>query len=135
MKQLTASAALTAVLVASTVFGAGVANARGSRGIITGRIMECAPGPIVASPPAPEPVPQPETVTLYRDGKVYESMRVALPEHLPWDGTFTFSVPPARYEIVSSYQHRERWVDLVAGARDVVNFNTFACPMLQSSPR
>ncbi len=135
MKQLTVSVVLATVLVGGTAFGAGVANAQGSRGTITGRIMECAPGPVVASPPAPEPMPHPETVTLYRDGAVYQSKRVALPVHLPWDGTFTFIVPPARYEIVSSYQHRVQWVNLAAGAHDVVNFNTFACPMLQSLRR
>jgi hypothetical protein len=128
MKKLTSMVAITA-LGAGTLLGAGVASAQGASGIITGRVMECAPGPVVASPPAPEPKPQPLVVTLYRNGAVYSTKRVALPEHLPWSGTFTFSVPPARYEVVSSYQHRERWVDLSAGAREVVNFNTFACPL------
>jgi hypothetical protein len=68
-------------------------------------------------------------LTLYRNGVLYQTKRVALPERLPWDGTFTFVLPPARYEIVSSYQHRVRWVDLSPGARAVVNFNTFACPL------
>jgi hypothetical protein len=128
MKKLTSMAAVT-VLGAGTLLGVGVASAQGSRGIITGRVMECAPGPVVASPPAPEPKPQPLVVTVYRNGEVYSTKHVALPEHLPWNGTFTFSVPPARYEVVSSYQHRERWVDLSAGSREVVNFNTFACPL------
>jgi hypothetical protein len=129
VKKLTSVVALTAVLVAGGAIGVGVAGAQGARGIITGRVMECAPGPVVASPPAPEPKPQPVVVRLYRNGVVYQSKRVALPVRLPWDGTFTFNVPPARYEVVSSYQHRDQWVDLSAGARDVVNFNTFACPL------
>lgn len=129
MKKLTSIVAIAAVLIAGSAIGAGVASAQGRRGIITGRVMECAPGPVIASPPAPEPKPQPVVVTLYRAGAVYQTKRVALPVRLPWNGTFTFNVPPARYEVVSSYQHRDQWVDLSAGARDVVNFNTFACPL------
>jgi hypothetical protein len=129
VKKLTSIVALAALLIAGVAMGSGVASAQGSRGVITGRVMECAPGPVVASPPAPEPKPQPLTVTLYRDGALYQAKRVALPEHSPWDGRFSFSVPAARYEVVSSYQHRERWVNLSAGGRDVVNFNTFACPL------
>ncbi|HEY1763156.1 MAG TPA: hypothetical protein VGG17_11250 [Acidimicrobiales bacterium] len=129
MKKLTSIAAVAVILGTGTLLGAGVASAQGSRGIITGRVMECAPGPVVASPPAPEPKPQPLTVTLYRNGAAYHTKRVVLPERLPWNGTFTFSVPAGRYEVVSSYQHRERWVDLSSGAREVVNFNTLACPL------
>ncbi|HWD95767.1 MAG TPA: hypothetical protein VG246_05040 [Acidimicrobiales bacterium] len=129
MKKLLSIAALTVAVLMGTVVGVGVANAQGSRGLITGRVMECAPGPVVASPPAPEPKPAPLTVTLYRNGTKYQSKRVALPVRLPWDGTFSFSVPPNRYEVVSSYQHRVRWVDLAAGGDEVVTFNTFACPL------
>lgn len=129
MKKLTSMMAITVVLGAGTLLDVGVASAQGYRGMITGRVMECAPGPVVASPPAPEPKPQSLVATLYRNGMVYSTKHVALPEHLPWSGTFTFSVPPARYEVVSSYQHRERRVDVSAGSRVIVNFNTFACPM------
>ena len=129
MKKLTSLVALAVVLGTGTLLGAEVAGAQGSRGIITGRVMECAPGPVVASPPAPEPKPQPLTVTLYRNSAAYQTKRVTLPERLPWNGTFTFRVPAGRYEVVSSYQHRERWVDLSWGAREVVNFNTLACPL------
>jgi hypothetical protein len=129
MKKLTSIMALVGFLVVGAGWGVVTADAQGSRGIITGRVMECAPGPIVASPPAPAPTPQPLTLSLYRNGVLYQTKRVALPERVPWDGTFTFDVPAARYEIVSSYQHRVRWVNLSAGARVVVNFNTFACPL------
>jgi hypothetical protein len=129
---MTKSISMVAIAIglgAGALLSAGAANAQGSRGVITGRVMECAPGPVVASPPAPAPKPQPLVVTLYRNGVVYSTKQVPLPAHVPWSGTFTFSVPPARYEIVSSYQHRERWVDLSAGARAVVNFITMACPL------
>ena len=129
MKKLTSAVAIAVVLGTGTLLSAGVASAQGSRGVITGRVMECAPGPVVASPPAPEPKPQPLVVTLYRNGTVYSAKRITLPEHVPWDGTFTFSVPPARYEVVSTYQHRDRWVVVSAGARDVVIFTTGACPL------
>ena len=129
MKTLTSIVALIAVLGTGVVAVADVASAQTARGTITGKVMECAPGPVVASPPAPEPKPQPVTVTLYRNGVAYQSKRVALPVHLPWDGTFTFTVPPARYEIISSYQHRVRWINLSPGRHEVVNFNTGACPL------
>ncbi len=120
---------MSATLIAGVVIGAGVASAQASRGVITGRVMECAPGPIVAMPPVPEPTPRPDVVSLYRDGVLYRSLSIAFPAHVPFSGTFSFSVPPARYEVVSSYQHRTSWVDLAAGAHDVVIFRTFACPM------
>lgn len=129
MTKFTSVASIAVGLAVVTLFGTGIASAQSSRGTITGRVMECAPGPIVASPPAPEPKPQPLSVTLYRNGMVYATKQVVLPEHVPWSGTFSFTVPPARYEVVSSYQHRERWVDLSAGAHAVVNFTTFACPL------
>jgi hypothetical protein len=125
----TSTVSLVAIVVASLAVGAGAASAQGARGVITGRVMECAPGPVVASPPAPKPKPQAVTVTLYRNGAAFLTKRVALPARLPWDGTFTFSVPPARYEVISSYQHRVRWVNLAAGGHDVVTFTTGACPL------
>jgi hypothetical protein len=48
MKKLTSLVALAVVLGTGTLLGAEVAGAQGSRGIITGRVMECAPGPVVA---------------------------------------------------------------------------------------
>jgi hypothetical protein len=131
MKKLTSMATIAIILSVGTLcgVGVGVASGQGSRGVITGRVMECAPGPVVASPPAPEPKPQPLVVTLYRNGVVYSTKHVALPQHLPWDGAFTFNVPPARYEVVSSYQHRDRWVNVAAGAHEVVIFPTGACPL------
>jgi hypothetical protein len=120
---------VVATLIAGAAIGAGVASAQVARGVITGRVMECAPGPVVASPPAPEPKPQPLTVSLYRNGTLFQSKHVPLPVRLPWTGSFTFNVPPARYEVVSSYEHRTHWVDLVAGAREVVNFTTLVCPL------
>jgi hypothetical protein len=133
MKKKMSVAVMSAILVAGVVIGAGAASAQAARGVITGRVMECAPGPIIASPPAPEPTAHPDIVSLYRGGMLYRSMRVAFPLRVPWTGTFTFSVPPARYEVVSSYQDRTSWVNLGAGARDVVNFRTFACPMTMSA--
>lgn len=129
MKAKMSIALMSVILVVGAVVGAGVASAQASRGVITGRVMECAPGPIVAMPPVPEPSPRPDVVSLYRDGVLYRSVSIVFPAHVPFSGTFSFSVPPARYEVVSSYQHRTSWVDLAAGARDVVIFRTFACPM------
>lgn len=124
-----------ALLVAAIVVGGvaattAVASAETAlRGLITGRVMECAPGPVVASPPAPTPEPTPDVVTLYRDGILTERELVTMPTKLPWTGTFSFSVAPARYEIVSSYQHRVRWANVTAGSRTIVDFNTMACPL------
>ena len=85
MTKLTSMVAIAVVLGAGTLLGAGAASAQGSRGIIAGRVMECAPGPVVASPPAPEPKSQPLVVTLYRNGAVVSNQaEVVLPQHVPW---------------------------------------------------
>jgi hypothetical protein len=129
MKKTVSAGLISAILTTGMMSGLGVAGAQVANGVITGRVMECAPGPIIASPPAPEPKAHRDIVSLYRSGTLYQRASVAFPARLPWTGTFTFSVPPARYEVVSSYQDRTSWVNLAAGARDVVIFRTFACPM------
>lgn len=119
-----------AVLFGAASSGVGVAQAQSaSQGVIFGWVMECAPGPVVASPPAPAHKPQPLTVTLYLNGVAYRRERVSLPTKLPWRGSFSFTVAPATYEVVSSYQHRSRWVSVSAGERVSVNFTTMACPL------
>ncbi len=92
-------------------------------------VLERAPDPVVASPSAPEPKPQPLTVTLYRHATFNASEHVSLSVKLPWTGTFTFSVSAGRYEVVPFYQHRIRWVNADSARRVVVIFNTMARPL------
>jgi hypothetical protein len=116
------AAGLAAVVVPSATAGAS------QRGTITGRVTECAAGPIVVDPSAPSPAPV--TVSVMRNGHVVASESVPMADHEPWFGTFSLSVRAGRYEVVSSYENRTAWVHVRPGATIVVNFGYFACPML-----
>jgi hypothetical protein len=97
--------------------------------VITGSVLECGPGPIVQSPPAPQPSPKPATVTVMHDGRRYARETVRFPSSPPWSGSFSFNVAPGRYEVISTYYERTRWVSVKAGSRAVVSFSPFACPL------
>lgn len=98
-------------------------------GVITGTVVECPPGPIVATPGQPSPSPKPTSVLLMRDGRSYRSDVVTFPKKLPWSGSFLFRVPAGRYDVLSTYQGRARWVTVKPGRRSVVTFGHFACPL------
>jgi hypothetical protein len=118
-------------IVGSVVVGASLdASAAGARSaVITGTVMECGPGPIVQSPPAPQPEPRPASVTLMRDGHRYAHESISFPRSPPWSGSFSFNVAAGRYEVLSTYFGRTRWVNVKANSRTVVSFGPFACPL------
>lgn len=118
------SLTLGVTLMALSLAPASAASAK--TGEITGRVSECGPGPIVASP---DPVsPHPIAVRLMHEGTLFRSENITLPQQMPWIGTFLFNVPAGRYEVVKTYQTQARWVTVSAGAKSVVTFGLVACP-------
>jgi hypothetical protein len=105
------------------------AGASTRTGIITGRVTECGPGPIVA-PPTPLPTPPPITVKVEHDDQVVATEAVKILNVAPRGGTFRFVVPVGTYEVLSSYRSQDRWVQVRAGGHSVVTFGLFACPMM-----
>jgi hypothetical protein len=100
-----------------------------SEGVVTGRVFECGPGPIVISPNRPAPSPIPDSVTLWRGGREVTSVPIGFTAAPPWSGRFTVRVSSGRYEVISSYLHQVAWVRVRASATSVVHFGPFACPM------
>lgn len=121
---------LLTLLGATLASPLGVAGATTANdGIITGRVSECGPGPIVASPDPTLPTPKPLSVRVERDGRTIAVQSVKFPQTLPWSGTFRFSVPAGKYEVISTYRGVGEWVVVRTGARSVVVFPLVACPM------
>jgi hypothetical protein len=123
------SAAFLVLSCAGVVLAQGSpASASARMGIITGRVSECGPGPIVA-PPAPTPTLPPITVTVEHGDQVVAVEVVKIAHAVPRDGTFRFVVPAGTYEVLSSYRSQDRWVKVQAGGHSIVSFGLFACPM------
>jgi hypothetical protein len=116
------------VLTAGCLGGVASASTQ-TRGVVTGRVIECAPGPIVASPTPPRRQPTPARVTIRHDGTDVGAVSIVFTTSTPWSGGFSFSVPPGRYEVTSSYLHQVAWVHVRADATSVVHFGPFACPL------
>lgn len=113
------------VLVAGSSVGA-----TGSKtAVIVGTVMECGPGPIVVSPPAPQPLPKPASVILLHDGHTVAREAIRFPTSLPWSGSFSFHVPAGRYEVLYTYFTRTRWVSVKSGGHVMVTFAPIACPL------
>jgi hypothetical protein len=128
---LTLLLALPGAVFAASFAPAGAATS--NAGLIIGRVSECGPGPIVASPDPVVPTPKPITVRVERGGRTVASESIKLPQRLPWTGTFRFSVPAGKYEVISTYRGVGQWVDVRAGGRSVVVFPIVACPMSAAS--
>jgi hypothetical protein len=98
-------------------------------GVITGKVVECGPGPIVSAPNFPAPLATPASVILVHDRVAFASQAIAFPSRLPWTGTFSFTVPAGRYEVISTYHGDTRWVIVRPHHTSVVTFALFACPL------
>jgi len=85
------------------------------------------PGPVVVTPGAPTPTAIPEKVVLIHRGHTFESQSIHFPRKVPWVGSFSFTVPPGKYEVISTYTGPVRWVTVKAGGRYVVGFGLIAC--------
>ena len=92
-------------------------------GVITGKVRECGPGPVVP----PQTAAIPAMVVLIHRGRTYESQSIAFPKALPWTGTFSFNVRSGTYQVVSSYQGDVRTVTVKAGSHHVVSFGIIGC--------
>jgi hypothetical protein len=66
---------------------------------------------------------------LRHDNRTYAREAIKFPKTLPWFGSFLFNVPAGRYEVLSTYFTRSRWVNVKAGSRTVVTFAPIACPL------
>jgi hypothetical protein len=118
---------LSVAVAFSLSVGVGESSASNRTGTISGKVVECPPGPVVAS--TNKPTPKPATVELIHDSQTYMSQSINFPANLPWSGTFSFKVPAGRYDVVSTYQGRNRWVTVRPGRRSLVSFGVFACPL------
>src|SRR5271155_3839265 len=126
-----AFASLLLVIAAGALVGVTSAGATsGDRGVITGRVFECGPGPIIVSPSSLVPEPTPVLVRLLYDDRIVAVKELLMSSQMPWSGTFRFSVPAGTYEVSSSYRNIGRWVTVRPGSHVVVSFGVFACPML-----
>ena len=105
------------------------ATASAKMGVITGRVSECGPGPVVAPPGPPTTIPGPVSVTVLHDNLTFAVQVVRFSHSLPWRGTFHFVVPAGTYKVVSSYRSLNRWVSVRPGRASVVIFGSFVCPL------
>jgi hypothetical protein len=122
---------LVALTMSALAISAGAVP--GSSGVVKGRVVECGPGPIVAAPGFPSPAPTPTSVILVHDRVAYASQSIVFPAKVPWIGSFSFTVPAGRYEIISTYQGNVRWVVVRPNMTSVVVFGSFICPQSASS--
>ncbi len=97
-------------------------------GVITGRVVECDPVPVVSAPGFPAPTPTPSSVILVRRHVAYASEVISLPAKEPWIGAFSFTVPAGRYEIISTYQGYIRWVSVRPDSSTDVTLGSLICP-------
>jgi hypothetical protein len=97
-------------------------------GVITGRVVECDPAPVVSVPGFPAPSATPSSVILVHHHVAYASQAISFPAKEPWVGEFTFTVPVGRYEIISTYQGYIRWLYVHAGTSTDVTLGSLICP-------
>lgn len=118
-----------ALLISGSAVALNVATASAfdATGVITGKVLECGPGSVIVTPGSPAPTPVPEKVVLVHRGRTYESQSIHFPRKGRWVGSFSFTVPPGTYEVISTYTGPVRWVTVEAGGRYVVGFGLFAC--------
>ncbi|MHB8379582.1 MAG: hypothetical protein ACYDB2_06665 [Acidimicrobiales bacterium] len=131
MRRTLAALARAIIVTGSVVSGVSVTSdaATVKTAMITGSVIECGPGPVVESPPAPHPSPKPASVILMHDGVRYARDSINFRPSPPWSGSFSFRVPAGRYDVISTYFERQRWVNVIPGSRAVVNFAPIACPL------
>jgi hypothetical protein len=117
-----------ASLACTAVWSLGAGGDQVGTGVITGRVIECDPLPVVAAPGFPAPTPTPSSVIVIHHHVAYASEAISFPSKEPWVGEFSFTVPAGRYEIVSTYQGYIRWVDVRPGDSTDVTLGTLICP-------
>jgi hypothetical protein len=120
-----------AVLASLAVTGMWSLTAGGDQvgtGVITGRVIECDPAPVVVVPGFPAPSPTPSSVILIHHHVAYATQAISFSAKEPWEGDFSFTVPPGHYEIVSTYQGYIHWVVVRPGSSTDVTLGTAICP-------
>jgi hypothetical protein len=131
VKRASFLAALLVAMATVAVVDVSVTSAVSAKfGVITGRVDECGPGPIIITPSTLVPTAKPVLVRVLHDERTFASEEVRFTSKMPWTGTFRFSVPAGTYEVVSSYRNVGRWVNVRPGSHNVVSFGVIACPMM-----
>jgi hypothetical protein len=82
----------------------------------------------VAAPGFPTSSATPSTVILVHNHVAYATKSIDFSTTAPWVGTFSFTVPAGRYEVISTYQGFVRWVVVRPSSANVIDFGTFICP-------
>ena len=129
MRRFLLSTLLTASLFTGLLIGllpSSPAGASSKIGYLKGVIFQCGPGPIVYNPASP-PKPKAVTVVVLHHGRTYVSEFIHFPVKQPWDGAFSFSLPPGTYQVVSSYSGPEVTARVISGKVTPVNFGVIAC--------
>jgi len=111
--------------------GVGALSAGGDQfdpGVISGHVVECDPVPVVGDTGFPAPTPTPSSVILVHHHVAYASQAIDFPAKEPWVGAFSFSVPPGRYEVISTYQGYIRWVFVRPDSSVDVTLGSAICP-------
>jgi hypothetical protein len=117
-----------ASLASSAVWTLSAGSDQVGTGVITGRVIECDPAPVVVVPGFPAPTPTPSSVILVHHHVAYASQAISFPAKEPWVGDFSFTVPVGHYEIISTYQGYIHWVHVRAGSSTDVTLGEEICP-------
>lgn len=126
IKRLVAVTVL-ASLATSGVWSLSAGGDQVGTGVITGRLIECDPAPVVTVPGFPAPAPTPSSVILVHHHVAYASQAISFPAKEPWVGEFSFTVPAGRYELVSTYQGYIRRVFVRPGSSTDVTLGSLIC--------
>lgn len=99
------------------------AIASSTPGVISGKLVECGPGAKLPRQTAASPA----MVILTSQDRTYSSELIAFSKTLPWTGSFTFTVRPGEYNVISSLQGMVKSVSVKSNSRHLVNFGLPIC--------
>lgn len=123
-KTATIGAAALMVALASVTS----AGASPKYGVIQGTVHECPPSAYVVLPGGHAPLPTSITVVLVRGLRTYASQTVRVSKKT-WQGSYSISVQPGTYEVISSYQGNIQRLTVAPRAHRTVNFRLINCAL------
>jgi hypothetical protein len=119
---------MLASLASSVVWTLSAAGDQVGTGVITGRVIECDPAPVVVVPGFPAPTATPSSVILVHHHVAYASQALSFPAKEPWVGDFSFTVPVGHYEIISTYQGYIQRIVVRPDSSTDVTLGSAICP-------